>query len=109
MQITFSAEQVDIARKVFDVIIWPAVIMYAKSKVKYIKVWVNGLVTDNTNRNKLELETQLKTYIDDKFVDHERAAFHELDEIKGILNKLVIILAKDNLDLHTKKDIKNVS
>lgn len=84
MQITFSPEQIDYARKVFEFVVWPVAGWISRTAFKQGIRMLNDIITDNTNR----IKDELKVYIDKRFQEHER------DWCTG--HKLVIEEAKRN-------------
>jgi hypothetical protein len=87
VQITFSAEQVEEARKVFEFLIWPAFGWIARHAYKKLVNSINKFITDNVNRIKNEIVDELSGYIDVKFQDHESSAFSRITALEILVKK----------------------
>ncbi len=87
MQITFTANQVEIARKIFDFLIWPAFGWFARRAYKKLVESINKFITDNVNRIKNEIVDELSGYIDVKFQDHEESAFSRITALEILVKK----------------------
>lgn len=96
MQITFSADQLEIARKLFDVIAWPlawaAIKFGSKKAVERAEEHIHTVVTENSNRIRDEINISVEKYLDRKFQDHEVSAFERIKQIEDQLKELSDIL-----------------
>jgi len=106
VQITFSASQVEIARKIFEFVVWPFAGYLAKSGMNKLKTELNGIITANVNRIETNLQTyfddkrsDLIVYIDNKFTEHEKTAFGRLESLEERLDKLEKSLEQINKNL----------
>ena len=95
VQITFSANEVEIARKIFEFVVWPFAGYLAKSGMNKLKTELNGIITANVNRIETNLQTyfddkrsDLIVYIDNKFIEHEKTAFSKIGDVEIRLNNL---------------------
>jgi hypothetical protein len=88
VQVTLSENTVEIARKVFEFVVWPAALKL--SHYGYLKL--RQAQTDNSNRNRDETVKLLSIYLDKKFTEHEGSAFKRLDTQDSKVEELSVRL-----------------